>query len=191
MGAEWDLELVSQEAYKESRWNSWFFLPPALFVTAAGGVLGLLVLVEPSHRDPFHIFPAVFLLGAGGYLLRLLARYWEQGATKVRIDSEAVTFYYPRRPGHPRILRWDSPKFRLVMRKDQDPNMAGEPFCLNPPQGGWPQTQLQGEQFDAIVSAARSAEMSIEEKKTLWGWRTWITIGPRGSPRSSLITRSP
>jgi hypothetical protein len=120
---------------------------------------------------------------AGGLMLWVVVRHWEPGATKVRIDSEAITFHYPRRPGRPRILRWDSPKFRLVMQKDQDPKMAGEPYCLNPPLGGWPETQLHGEQFDAIVSAARSAKMSIAERRSLWGWRTWVTIGPRTVPQ--------
>ena len=185
---EWDLTSIARSKRRENLWGSLALLPLGALFWGTAVFEGVRLLLDPARRTPFVLGLEVFLIVVGGYCLWAGLHFEQPGVSRVRITKGELTFWYPRRLNRPRILRWDSPTFHLVLRKDQDPKLNGEPYCQES-SWRWPLTQLTGEVFDSIVSAARTAGLGVSEQKTWGGYRTWVRIGPRSSALETQDSR--
>ena len=176
---EWDLSRESALRSKEDRLTS-------VGGTFAGVIaLGVAVLVAerlavvPGLREGASYFALATLLGAGVFFVWESLRVGAPGADRLRADGEGITMWYPRRPDRPRVLRWDSPRFRFAFRRDADPKLGGDGYCFEST-AAWPPSRLSDDAFFGLVAAARAAGMEVRERRTLWGYRTRVHIGPRG-----------
>jgi hypothetical protein len=175
---EWDL---SDAASVRKRDNARLWVGGLVVGAVDLGGFCLLVLelvIGPLWRDWTYYFATAALLVAGIGFVWVSLRAHAPGAIMIRADAEAMTVWYSSKSTTPRILRWDSPTFRFAMRRDADPKWDGDGLCLESSYR-WPPSMLTDEAFFGVIAAARAAGMEVQERRTLWGYRTRVRIGPR------------
>ncbi len=143
-------------------------------------LIGILLLAGGSyalyaftvlHQNQVRVEGIPFLVGGGVVGLWFFATWSRKGASKLRIGSDGVEFWYPG-GSQPRRLAWSSPNFSLRLRKTEN-GLCYESNFLSP------NTLLPLEAWTSLIENSRNAGMDVRESTSWQGYITTVSIGPR------------
>ncbi len=180
LSIEWDLSQVASRRLGRNK-SMAIGGGVAAAILIGGTIVDLYFLAsEARGLAGYQYFGAAAAILLGGLFAWQSLRTAQSGATRIRVDAVGLTLWYPRNRGEPQLIRWDSPRFRFVMRRDAAPGIDGEGFCLAPAVRR-PSSQLSDAAFFGILRAAREFGAAVEERKVFRGYRTVVRIGPRAA----------
>jgi hypothetical protein len=176
---EFDLTIESKRDVQEKRGDVLTALVFGILIYLGG----LFVVSGPRNPDiPYSWWEMVvlFLFVLGSVFLWMFIKFSEPGATRVRVDREGITLWYPRRRS-PRVLRWDSPTFAFAMRKlglGKVPLACYEYTLYKYWQNfRYPASGLNTTVWSAILDSAKQAGMNVNER--IGRNESTVRIGPR------------
>lgn len=142
-------------------------------------LIGILLLAGGSyalyaftvlHQNQVRVEGIPLLIGGGVVGLWFFITWSRKGASKLRIGSDGVEFWYPG-SSHPRRLAWNSPDFSLRLRKTGG-GLCYESNFLSP------NTLLPLEAWMSLIKESRKAGMDVRESTSWQGYITTVRIGP-------------
>ena len=176
---EFDLTQESTKDVREARGNILTDLIVGILLYL-GGVYVLSGPRNPGIPYSWWELVVLFLFVLGTVFLWMFVKFSEPGTTRVRLDEDGITLWYPRRRS-PRNLRWDSPTFAFAMRKlglGKVPLACYEYTLYKAWQNfRYPASTLSQSVWAAIIDAAHEAGMDVKE--SIEQNQSTVRIGPR------------
>ena len=179
-----DLHEETERDLRSTRFGRWSAGAVAVMLLVGGGILFLVVATGRSAVPPVApLSISVMLLGLGLFWIVVISyRAVNPGYSWVMVSSRELRLV-PYREKAPRVLRWESNRFFLRLVKDEWQGSVSQTLDYT---DRWAPKVISYEAFDAIMDFAKSARMSLRERRTWGGIRTYVEVRPPDSGDQKL-----